>query len=210
MSGKQGKFITLEGGEGVGKTTNVPFIKSYLEGQGVDVVITREPGGTALAEKIRSLLLASGDEQITDQSELLMVFAARSQHINHVIKPALAQGRWVLCDRFTDATYAYQGGGRGIPLDAIAWLETFVQADLRPDLTLLLDVPITTGMSRVKNRGGEMDRFESEREHFFGRVRDNYIFRAQQHSGRIKVVKADQALADVQQAIAGHLKSLFV
>lgn len=202
----KGKFITLEGGEGVGKTTNVPFIKEYLQSKNIPVVVTREPGGTQLAEKIRELLLQSNGEVVTSHAEILLMFAARAQHLNHVIKPALAQRQWVLCDRFTDATYAYQGGGRGMSMEAISWLENFVQDDLRPDLTLLLDVPIETGMARAKNRGGDLDRFESEQLHFFTQVRQAYLQQAQLYPDRIKIIKADQPLADVQGAIVENLK----
>jgi dTMP kinase len=208
MSHKTGIFITLEGGEGVGKTTNVPFIKAYLQYQNIPVVVTREPGGTQLAEKIRELLLQRNDEVVTSHAEILLRFAARSQHLSHIIKPALAQGQWVLCDRFTDATYAYQGGGRGMSLETIGWLENFVQDDLRPDLTLLLDVPVETGMARAKNRVGQLDRFESEQFEFFNRVRQVYLNRAQQYPERIKIIKADQSLADVQKAIVENLKPL--
>jgi dTMP kinase len=208
MIHKTGKFITLEGGEGVGKTTNVPFIKNYLQGENIPVVVTREPGGTQLAEKIRGLLLHTDGEEVTAHAEILLMFAARAQHLKHVIKPALAQGHWVLCDRFTDATYAYQGGGRGVSLEAIQWLESFVQGDLRPDLTLLLDVPIETGMARAKNRGEDLDRFESEQLHFFNNVREVYLQQAQQYPERIKIIKADQPLADVQKAIVDTLKPL--
>jgi dTMP kinase len=210
MMTAKGKFITLEGGEGVGKTTNVPFIKDYLLSQNIPVVVTREPGGTQLAEKIRDLLLHSDDEAVTSHAEILLMFAARAQHLNHVIKPALAQGQWVLCDRFTDATYAYQGGGRGMSLEAIQWLENFVQADLRPDLTLLLDVPVETGMARAKNRAGQLDRFESEQLEFFNRVRQVYLQQAQHYPERIKIIQADQVLADVQKAIIENLKPLLL
>ncbi|WP_411725207.1 dTMP kinase [Methyloglobulus sp.] len=205
---KSGKFITLEGGEGVGKTTNIPFIKNYLQDQNIPVIVTREPGGTRLAEKIRELLLHANDETVTSHAEILLIFAARAQHLNHVIIPALAQGHWVLCDRFTDATYAYQGGGRGMSLEAISWLENFVQDDLRPDITLLLDVPVETGMARAKNRGGGLDRFESERLQFFNQVRQAYLKQAQQYPERIKVIKAYQPLDIVQKAIVETLKSL--
>jgi dTMP kinase len=207
---KRGKFITLEGGEGVGKTTNVPFIKNYLQNLNIPVVVTREPGGTQLAEKIRDLLLHSNGEVVTSHAEILLMFAARAQHLNHVIKPTLDEGRWVLCDRFTDATYAYQGGGRGMALETIGWLENFVQGDLRPDLTLLLDVPVEIGMTRAKNRGGDLDRFESEQLHFFNKVRQVYLLQAQQYPDRIKIIKADQPLDDVQDAIIGALKPLLL
>jgi dTMP kinase len=199
-----GKFITLEGGEGVGKTTNIDFIKQFLQSRGLSVLLTREPGGTLIAEKIRLLLLEKSNECITGQTELLLMFAARSQHIKHVIQPALAQGKWVVCDRFTDATYAYQGGGRDMNLEAITWLEQFVQGDFRPDLTLLLDAPVDIGMSRAKSRG-ELDRFESEQLQFFHKVRQTYLLRAEHYPERIKVIKADHALHKVQQEIAGVL-----
>ncbi len=205
---QKGKFITLEGGEGVGKTTNVPFIKDYLQARNIPVVVTREPGGTHLAEKIRELLLRSNDEVVTSHAEILLIFAARAQHLNHVIKPALTQGQWVLCDRFTDATYAYQGGGRGMSLTAINWLENFVQDDLRPDLTLLLDIPVEIGMARAKNRGGELDRFETEHLDFFNQVRQVYLQQAQQYPERIKIIKADQPLEGIQKEIIEHLTSL--
>ena len=208
MTKSQGKFITLEGGEGVGKTTNVAYIKQYLENQGITVVVTREPGGTALAEKIRGLLLYENAEILTVHAEILLVFAARAQHINHVIQPELAKGHWVLCDRFTDATYAYQGGGRGLSNEAIIWLENFVQADLRPDLTLLLDMPVDLGMARAKNRGGGIDRFESEQTLFFEQVRQNYLQQARRNPNRIKVIKADQALTDVQKSIVENIAPL--
>jgi dTMP kinase len=208
MMAKIGKFITLEGGEGVGKTTNVPFIKDYLLGKNIPVVVTREPGGTMMAEKIRDLLLHSNDEVVSSHAEILLMFAARAQHLKNVIKPALAQGTWVLCDRFTDATYAYQGGGRGMSLETISWLENFVQEDLRPDLTLLLDVPIETGMARAKSRGEQFDRFESEQLHFFSQVRNAYLQQAQKYPGRIKVIMADQPLDIVQKEIIKTLTPL--
>jgi len=203
-----GKFITLEGGEGVGKSTNVLFVKNYLQEQNIPVIVTREPGGTQLAEKIRSLLLENHDETVTSQAELLLIFAARAQHLAHVIQPALVQGQWVLCDRFTDATYAYQGGGRNLSIEAINWLEKFVQVDLRPDLTLLLDMPVADGLARVKTRGGELDRFESEQLHFFNRVRAAYLKQAQLYPDRIKTINADQSLADIQTAIIKNLDTL--
>jgi dTMP kinase len=211
MNSKKGKFITLEGGEGVGKTTNIPFIKEYLKKQAIEVVVTREPGGTQLAEKIRALLLQNNNEEsVSDHAEILLIFAARAQHINHVINPALVAGNWVLCDRFTDATYAYQGGGRGMSRDAIAWLEDFVQGYLRPDLTLLLDMPVDAGMYRAKNRGGVIDRFESEHLQFFNQVRQIYLQQAQQYPDRIKIIKADQPLDSVQKDIIEELKHLLV
>jgi dTMP kinase len=201
----RGKFITLEGGEGVGKTTNLSFIKEYLQQQGLTVTVTREPGGTLLAEKIRQLVLDKDSERIGDTTELLLMFAARAQHIQHVIAPALAQGQWVLCDRFTDATYAYQGGGRKLSLETIALLEQLVQGELRPDLTLLLDAPIEIGMERAQKRGA-FDRFEAEKIGFFTRVRQMYLSRAAQQPARIKIIQSNQSLAKVQQEIVTVLK----
>ncbi|MEY3787024.1 MAG: hypothetical protein RIQ94_674 [Pseudomonadota bacterium] len=196
----RGKFITLEGGEGVGKSTNMAFIKNYLFQHKISVVVTREPGGTVLAEKLRQLLLDKNSEVISDQAELLMVFAARAQHIKHVIEPALAKGEWVLCDRFTDATYAYQGGGRNMRISAIEWLENMVQGALRPDLTLLLDAPVEIGIERARSRA-EFDRFESEKISFFEQVRRAYLLQAELHPDRIKLIKANQPLVDVQRAL---------
>jgi dTMP kinase len=195
-----GKFITLEGGEGVGKTTNIAFIRDYLTQRGINVCCTREPGGTALAEKIRGVLLEKHDEAVSETTELLLVFAARAQHIQHVIQPALARGEWVLCDRFTDATYAYQGGGRDMDIKKIAWLEQAVQGDLRPDLTLLFDAPVEIGMARAQKRGA-FDRFESEKQQFFERVRCAYLAQAKLYPQRIKIIQAHQSLPDVQAAI---------
>ncbi|MFI3197574.1 MAG: dTMP kinase [Methylococcaceae bacterium] len=196
----RGKFITLEGGEGVGKTTNLNFIKDYLQQHAISVVVTREPGGTVLAEKIRHLLLDKDSEAISEHAELLMIFAARAQHIKHVIEPALAKGVWVLCDRFTDATYAYQGGGRNMRVSTIEWLENLVQGNLRPDLTVLLDAPVEIGIARAKERGA-FDRFESEKISFFEQVRRAYLLQAELHPERIKLIKANQSLADVQKAL---------
>jgi dTMP kinase len=196
----RGKFITLEGGEGVGKTTNLVFIRDYLQQHNISVVVTREPGGTALAEKIRHLLLDKGSEIISEHAELLLIFAARAQHIKHVIEPALAQGNWVLCDRFTDATYAYQGGGRNMRNSTIEWLENLVQGNLKPDLTILLDAPVDIGIERAKVRG-VFDRFESEEISFFERVRRAYLLQAELHPERIKLIQANLPLGDVQRAL---------
>lgn len=204
---KQGLFITLEGGEGVGKSTNLSFIKELLEQAGVTVVTTREPGGTAFAEKIRQLLLDNKGESVSEFAELLLMFAARAQHIQHVIQPALAQGKWVLCDRFTDATYAYQGGGRGMDVSSIAWLEEKVQGSLKPDLTLLLDAPINVGMERV-NKRGELDRFEQEKETFFEKVRACYLQRAEQNPQQMIVINAAQSLDKVQESISLTIQKL--
>ncbi|WAK00299.1 dTMP kinase [Methylobacter sp. YRD-M1] len=203
----RGKFITLEGGEGVGKTTNLSFISSYLQNHGIDVIVTREPGGTRLAEKIRELLLDSNNESISESAELLLMFAARAQHIKHVIEPALSQGKWVLCDRFTDATYAYQGGGRSMNMSTIEWLENLVQGALRPDLTLLLDAPVEVGIERARDRG-QLDRFESEKIDFFERVRQAYLRQAELYPERIKLIKADQPLGEVQNKLIDVLRPL--
>ena len=203
----QGKFITLEGGEGVGKSTNIQFIKEFLQARNIPVISTREPGGTPVAEAIRELLLQKNNESFSKQSELLLMFAARAQHLSQVIQPNLKKGIWVLCDRFTDATYAYQGGGRKLDKDTIAWLENLVQGDFRPDLTLLLDAPIEVGLNRAKARSA-LDRFESEKIIFFEAVRSVYLDRAQQFPERIKIIKANQTLVDVQKDIVKVLKQV--
>jgi len=203
----RGKFITLEGGEGVGKTTNLTFIRDYLQQHNITVVVTREPGGTVLAEKIRHLLLDKDSEAISEQAELLLIFAARAQHIKHVIEPALAKGDWVLCDRFTDATYAYQGGGRNMRISTIEWLENLVQGNLRPDLTVLLDAPVEIGIERARERGA-FDRFESEKIGFFEHVRRAYLLQVELHPERIKLIKANQPLVDVQRAIVDVICTL--
>ncbi len=199
-----GRFITLEGGEGVGKSTNLAFIEQWLEAQGLQVVTTREPGGTALGEAIRGLLLDHRQQAMCDDTELLLMFAARAQHLAEVIRPALAQGRWVLCDRFTDATYAYQGGGRGIDVARIADLEQWVQGELRPDLTLLLDLPVDTGLARAGQRS-EPDRFEREQVDFFDRVRQRYLAIAAAEPARVAVIDAARPLEAVQDQLAATL-----
>lgn len=203
----RGKFITLEGGEGVGKSTNLRYIHEHLMQQHIRVVVTREPGGTAMAEQLRKLLLDHQAEAFADQTELLLMFAARAQHIKHVIRPALSAGKWVLSDRFTDATYAYQGGGRRMDIKTIAWLENLVQGDLRPDLTLLLDAPVEVGMQRVLARGA-LDRFEQEQQQFFAAVRRAYLLQAELNPGRIKIINAQQPLAEVQREILHILQRL--
>lgn len=204
---KQGRFITLEGGEGVGKSSNLRFVEALLAERRIASVVTREPGGTELAENIRQLLLTKHHESITPEAELLLMFAARSQHIEHLILPALRQGQWVLSDRFTDATYAYQGGGRRMDEGIIAWLEQTVQGELRPDLTLLLDAPVEIGMQRARNRG-LLDRFESEQLAFFERVREAYLQRARRHPERYAVIDAGLPLADVQAQIRQAIDAL--
>jgi len=202
-----GRFITVEGGEGVGKTTNLEFIESRLKARGIDVVRTREPGGTPLAESIREMLLAPREESVCELTELLLVFAARAQHIEQVIKPALARGQWVLSDRFTDATYAYQGAGRGMDMASIATLERLVQGELKPDLTLLLDVPVEIGMARARARSVP-DRFESEQLQFFEAVRSQYLQRARHEPDRFAVIDATPELIVVQQQLAEVLDQL--
>jgi dTMP kinase len=197
----RGLFINMEGGEGVGKSTNLGFLESFLRGHGVDVVITREPGGTRLGEDIRDLLLQLREEPVNPTAELLLIFAARAQHISELIEPSLAAGKWVLSDRFTDATYAYQCGGRGVDQQVVKQLEALVQGALRPDLTLLLDAPVSVGMRRAHNRG-ELDRFEQETLVFFERVRSAYLQQAEIHSDRYRVIDASQPLVTVQQALA--------
>jgi len=196
----RGLFITVEGGEGVGKSTNMAYLEKELVGHGVDLLVTREPGGSALGERLRQLLLAVDAEAIDPMAELLLVFAARAQHITTRIEPALAAGKWVLCDRFTDATYAYQCGGRGIDRGAVSALEQLVQGELRPDCTLLLDAPVATGMARAQGRG-ELDRFEREELAFFERVRATYLELAESSSGRYRIIDASQPLATVQQQL---------
>ena len=202
-----GLFITLEGPEGAGKSTNREYLAERLREQGIDVLLTREPGGTPLAERIRELLLDSSDEPMAADTELLLVFAARAQHLQQVIRPALAKGGVVLCDRFTDATYAYQGGGRGLSIERIAQLEQFVQAELRPDLTLIFDLPVEVGLARAAARG-RLDRFEQEGRGFFEAVRQAYLQRAAQAPQRYRVLDAGQSLAQVQADIDALLPSL--
>ncbi|WP_343350492.1 dTMP kinase [Pseudomonas sediminis] len=202
-----GLFITLEGPEGAGKSTNREYLAERLRERGIDVLLTREPGGTPLAERIRELLLDPSDEPMAADTELLLVFAARAQHLQQVIRPALAKGSVVLCDRFTDATYAYQGGGRGLSIERIAQLEQFVQGELRPDLTLIFDLPVEVGLARAAARG-RLDRFEQEGRGFFEAVRQAYLQRAAQAPQRYRVLDAGQSLAQVQVDIDTLLPSL--
>lgn len=215
----RGRFITVEGSEGVGKTTQLALMQCYLSAKRVPVISTREPGGTPLGEQIRRLLLTprgnnnnraedSGvHDDIADDSELLLVFAARAEHVQKTIRPALRRGDWVLCDRFTDATYAYQGGGRGIAKTRIAALEDWVQGDLRPDLTLLFDAPVEEGLRRAGKRGGT-DRFERETLAFFRRVRDAYLQLAAQHPQRYRIVDANRSITAVQAQVEHILQDL--
>jgi dTMP kinase len=196
----RGRLVTLEGIEGVGKSTHLNFIADQLRTRGIRVLVTREPGGTGVADEIRRLLLRPRKHNIVPMTELLLMFAARASHVNQVIQPAMDSGCWVLCDRFTDASYAYQGGGRRLPARQIAALERMVTQGLRPDLTLLLDAPVKVGMRRVRNRG-RRDRFELERQVFFERVRQAYLRRARRESRRIQIIRADAPLKTVRQQI---------
>ena len=204
---RRGRFITVEGIEGAGKSTNIRVIEQFLREKAIDLVTTREPGGTIYAELIRELLLSHQDESLDSNAELLLVFAARAQHLNQLILPALNQGKWVLSDRFTDATYAYQGAGRGLGVDKVALLETFVQGDTRPDLTLILDVPVDVGFGRVDARG-ERDRFESEQQQFFETVRSAYLERAEQSPDRYAVIDTTRDLEEIKHDIEARLTSL--
>ncbi len=208
---KKGLFITLEGGEGAGKSTQMAFVRQRLEQAlaplGKKLVVTREPGGTELGEQIRDLLLDHRQTAMADDTELLLMFAARAQHLAELIRPSLASGDWVLCDRFTDATYAYQGGGRGIDMARIAVLEDWVQGELRPDLTLLLDLPVEVGLARAGERG-ELDRFEREQQAFFQRVRQTYRQRAEAAPQRYRIIDAAQDIDGVRAQIDAALAPL--
>ncbi len=195
-----GRLITLEGSEGSGKSTNIHFLHQLLIGRGIDVVLTREPGGTALGERIRELLLGHHGAPIGIDAELLLMYAARAQHMHDVIQPSLAAGRWVLCDRFIDASYAYQGGGRGVDSQRIDQLDRWLLGTFRPHLTFYLDIPVQQGLERAGRRG-ELDRFEQEESLFFERVRAAYQLRAQQESHRFRVIDASVELERVQQQI---------
>ena len=200
----RGRFISFEGGEGAGKSSNVQLTAGFLRDRGVEVVVTREPGGTPLAEDIRTLLLAPRDEIMQADTELLLMFAARAQHVGELIRPALARGVWVLSDRFVDASYAYQGGGRGLSMSRIAELERLVLGDLRPDLTLLFDVPVEIGLARAGKRG-DLDRIEREDMAFFQRIRDTYLDRASAEPERFQVLDAAAPLERVQAELRATL-----
>jgi len=200
MNQDQGRFITLEGVEGAGKSSALAVLRQLVEAAGHPVLVTREPGGTPLGEELRNLLLGHRQDGMCDDAELLLMFAARAEHLQRVIEPALAAGRWVICDRFTDATYAYQGGGRGLPRERIAQLESWVQGTRRPDLTLLLDLPVQQGLARAGQRSAP-DRFESEQVAFFERVRQAYLAIAAAEPVRVRTVDAGQDLPQVSAAI---------
>ncbi len=194
-----GRFITLEGGEGAGKSTVLDAVRERLAARGIDVVVTREPGGTPFAEAVRALVLDPARGEMCPESELLLMFAARAQHVREIIQPALASGRWVLSDRYTDASYAYQGGGRGQPVERIAALESWA-APVRPDLTLLLDLPVADGLARAGARGAA-DRIEREALDFFERVRAAYRARAAAEPVRFRVVDSSQPIGTVREAV---------
>ncbi|MDH5190802.1 MAG: dTMP kinase [Gammaproteobacteria bacterium] len=204
---EKGFFITLEGIEGVGKTTNMDFVHKQLVAAGKDVILTREPGGTSLGEDVRNLLLGHKHDGMSSETELLLMFAARAEHLSKVIMPAVMDGKVVLCDRFTDATYAYQGGGRGIPTRRIQELEQWVQGGTRPDMTFLLDLPVEVGLERAGKRSAA-DRFEKEDMAFFQRVRDRYLQLAAEYPQRFRVIDASKPLDDVQQQISNALQEI--
>lgn len=196
----KGLFITFEGVEGAGKTTNIQYIAEQIEAAGHEILLTREPGGTELSEAIRELLISKEYPEMHIDTELLLMFAARSEHLNKIILPAIEAGKWVLCDRFTDATFAYQGGGRGISEDTISTLEKLVQGTLKPDYTFLFDLNAETGLARARNRG-ETDRFEQQHIDFFNRVRAKYLEMAETDKHRYRIVNAEHDLVTVQSQI---------
>ncbi len=202
-----GAFITIEGIEGAGKSTCQTFLRQRIEQHGIAVIETREPGGTELGEELRDLLLGHRHQGMSADAELLLMFAARAQHLQQKIKPALARGDWVLCDRFTDAAYAYQGAGRTLSADRVALIEDWVQGDLRPDLTLLLDIPVAEGLERAGKRSTP-DRFESESLNFFESVRQCYLAIAREQPDRVKIVDASQGISAVEQQLARLIDSL--
>lgn len=203
-STQKGKFITIEGIEGVGKSSNVNFIANLIQNRGYEVIVTREPGGTPIAEAIRGILLSEFEETTLAETELLLLYAGRLQHVEHVIKPALNQGKWVVCDRFTDATYAYQGAGRGIAIEKIDEINRWALGNFHPDLTIILDAPVEAAFERIqKNRN--LDRIEKEKMSFFEKIRRQYLQMAKQ-SERYYVVDASNPLATVQSTIQNILK----
>lgn len=206
MNKDTGRFITLEGTEGAGKSTALALVREAVEAAGHEVVVTREPGGTPLGEELREVLLGHKHNGMSDDAELLLMFAARAEHLFRVIEPALAAGRWVICDRFTDATYAYQGGGRGLSRERIAQLEHWVQGERRPDLTLLLDLPVQQGLERAGKRSAP-DRFESEQTAFFERVRQAYLDIAARDPDRVRLVDAGLNLPQVSAAIRSVMEA---
>lgn len=204
----RGRFVTLEGIEGAGKSTAAQFAREWLASRAIHACVTREPGGTPLAERIRAIVLEPNGEAIPPEAETLLMFAARSVHLASLVRPALARGEWVICDRFTDATRAYQGGARGISAAFIEQLAAAVHGDLAPDLTLLLDLPVAEGLRRARSRAGAADRFEQEREAFFDRVRQSYLELARREPHRIRLIDASRPLDEVQRQIARALEAL--
>ncbi len=204
-----GKFITLEGIEGAGKSSCIKVVKELLEQTGHDVLVTREPGGTLVGEDLRELLLGHKHTGMADDTELMLMFAARAEHLRSKIEPALRNGQWVLCDRFTDASYAYQGGGRGLDVHRIHQLEDWVQQGLKPDLTLLLDLPVATGLERAGKRSAP-DRIESETISFFQRVRDAYLQIAAAEPGRVKIIDASREFSAVADQLASQIQPLLI
>ena len=208
MNSKRGRFITLEGVDGAGKSTHAPWIAEAIRARGFSVTITREPGGTPLGEQLREALLRM---PMTHDTEALLMFAARREHVEQVIRPALARGDWIVCDRFTDATYAYQGGGHGVSRERIAELEHFVHADCQPDLTILFDVPLAVSrerLQRVQSAGHTLDKFESEKQDFFERVRNAYLARAAAEPTRFRVVDSSRPVPDVRAELGAVLEGL--
>jgi dTMP kinase len=203
----RGRFITLEGIEGAGKSTQIATVRRLVEDAGLEVIVTREPGGTPLAERIRELVLSPGRESVPPLAELNLMFAARCLHLEALVRPALARGAWVVCDRFTDASLAYQGGGRGIPLELIRTLAEAVHADLWPDLTLLLDVEPAVGLARAGRRGAA-DRFEREELEFFERVRATYLELAAAAPARIAVIDAGRPAGEVASDVEARVRGL--
>jgi len=205
----RGQFITVEGVEGAGKSTQLDFIESYLRQVGQSLVVTREPGGTPLGEQIREILLQPREDGMAGNTELLLMFAARAEHLAQKILPALESGQWVLCDRFTDATYAYQGGGRGLDKSLILDLENLIQGEHRPDITIYLDLPVAIGLDRARQRG-ELDRFEREDMQFFENVRQAYLDRAAQLPKIYRLIDASKPIEDVSQQIKEELDSFLL
>lgn len=198
---RRGKLISIEGSEGAGKSTALSFIQSYLAERNHDIVMTREPGGTELAEQIRQLLLHPGSEKMTAHTELLLMFASRAQHIETFVRPALLAGKWIVSDRYIDASYAYQGGGRQIDNKEIQYLDDMIVQGTYPDLTIFMDIPVDQGLKRANERGAGKDRIEQEKIDFFERVRAAYQARAEQDPKRIKMIDASQSIENVQQQI---------
>ena len=202
------KFITIEGIEGAGKTTAISFIQTWLKEKKIPFIITREPGGTEIAEEIRHILLRHHNESLTDMTELLLFFAGRAQHLDTTILPALKHGKWVVCDRFVDASFAYQGGGRKIPLSFLECLEKHVLKGEKPDLTILLDLPVEVGLSRIQIRG-KHDRIEQEKKNFFKIVRKMYLKRAEQFAQRFQILNADCSVDEMKDRLYTILNNFF-